>query len=393
MSKQTVLIVDDTPANLGVLVEYLTAAGYRTLIAEDGEDALEQVGHALPDIILLDVMMPGLDGFETCRRLKADEATRDIPVLFMTALSGTDDKVRGFSVGAIDYMTKPLQSEEVLARVRTHLTIRAQRAQIEEQAALLEQRNEMNERFMRIASHDLRNLLSVMSLRCSLLLEEGDVPPKVVFDEALSKLKTSIARMNDIIHGFLSHAGGGDFEIRSGRVDLRGLLAEVVGQYRSLAAKKGIVLVCGDANAEGPLPLVRADGTRTHQVLTNYVSNALKFSPSGTTVRARARLIDGFVRVEIHDQGPGVRPAERAMLFTEFAKLSNKPTAGEESTGLGLSIVKRLVQAQGGRVGADFPEGGGSVFWAELPAALDEVEAEQRSDEAPEPLFESTRQR
>jgi two-component system sensor histidine kinase/response regulator len=375
MSKQTVLIVDDTPANLGVLVEYLTAAGYRTLIAEDGEDALEQVHLVLPDIILLDIMMPGLDGFETCKRLKADERTRDIPVLFMTALSGTEDKVRGFGVGAIDYVTKPLQSEEVLARVRTHLTLRAQRAQIEEQAALLEQRNEMNERFMRIASHDLRNLLSVMSLRCSLLLE-GDVPPKAVFDEALAKLKTSIGRMNDIIHGFLSHSGGGDFEIHSGRVDLDGLLAEVVGQYRSLAAKKGIDLVCDCGAPDSDLPLVRADGARTHQVLTNYVSNALKFSPPGTAVLARAQLAEGFVRVEVRDEGPGIRPAERAMLFSEFAKLSNKPTGGEESTGLGLSIVKRLVQAQGGRVGADFPEDGGSVFWAELPAALDEASAD-----------------
>lgn len=364
-AQHTVLIVDDTPANLGVLVAYLTAAGYRTLIAEDGEDALEQVKHVTPDIILLDVMMPGLDGFETCQRLKAQEATRDIPVLFMTALSGTEDKVRGFSVGAVDYVTKPLQSEEVLARVQTHLTLRAQQAKIEEQRALLAQRNEMKDRFMRIASHDLRNLLSVMSLRCSLLLEDGEVPPKDVFDEALGKLKISIGRMNDIIHGFLSHSGGRGFEVKAGRVDLRSLLREVSEQYRSLAEKKQISLSC-DCCAE--LPLVLADGARTHQVLTNYLSNAIKFSPPGTQVTLRATHRDKTVRVDVCDQGPGVVLEEREQLFTEFAALSNKPTAGEESTGLGLSIVKRLIEAQGGRAGADFPAEGGSIFWAELPA-------------------------
>ena len=384
MSKQTVLIVDDTPANLGVLVEYLTAAGYRTLIAEDGEDALEQVNHALPDVILLDVMMPGLDGFETCKRLKENPATADIPVLFMTALSGTDDKVKGFAVGAVDYVTKPLQSEEVLARVRTHLTMRAQRQQIAEQAALLEQRNEMKDRFMRIASHDLRNLLSVMSLRCSLLQEE-EMPAKDVLDESLAKLKTSIGRMNDIIHGFLSHSGRG-FEVTSGRVDLDGLLAEVTEQYRSLAAKKGISLHCPcDEESSDTLPLVRADGARTHQVLTNYISNAIKFSPPGSAVVAGARRKNGYVRVEVRDHGPGVRPEERDQLFREFAKLSNRPTANEESTGLGLSIVKRLVEAQGGQVGASFPDDGGSIFWAELPADDDDaVSASGQREALPE---------
>ena len=115
----TILIVDDTPANLSVLAETLSTAGYSLMVAEDGEEALSQTLLALPSLILLDVMMPGIDGFETCRRFKAAEATRDIPVIFMTALADTSEKVRAFNAGAVDYITKPIQHDEALARINT----------------------------------------------------------------------------------------------------------------------------------------------------------------------------------------------------------------------------------------------------------------------------------
>src|ERR1051325_11366040 len=152
---ETILIVDDSPANLGVLVETLGAAGYNLMVAEDGEEALAQTEQTEPDLILLDVMMPGIDGFETCRRLKARESTRDIPVLFMTALNEIADKVKAFGAGGVDYITKPIEHEEALGRVRTHLTVRRRRPQGEEQLAL-------KERFMRIVGHDLRNPLCLI---------------------------------------------------------------------------------------------------------------------------------------------------------------------------------------------------------------------------------------
>lgn len=136
--RQTILIVDDVPANLGVLLDFLDTAGYHVLVAESGKSALSQLDYALPDIILLDVTMPGIDGYETCRRLKKDGRWRDTPVLFLTALNETTDKVRGFEVGAVDFITKPLHPEEVLARVRAHLQIRSLQQDLEEKNALLE---------------------------------------------------------------------------------------------------------------------------------------------------------------------------------------------------------------------------------------------------------------
>lgn len=123
MSRDSILVVDDNPTNLGLLVDVLTKTGYKIFAAEDGESALEILNHVQPDLILLDVMMPGIDGFETCRRLKADPATRDIPVIFMTALSDSVDEVKGLELGAADYIIKPFQVETMLARINTHLTV------------------------------------------------------------------------------------------------------------------------------------------------------------------------------------------------------------------------------------------------------------------------------
>ncbi|MBD2181528.1 response regulator [Planktothrix sp. FACHB-1355] len=139
LEKGIILIVDDTPTNLSVLFDMLTASGFKVFVAEDGEDAIEQLEYCPPDLILLDVIMPGIDGFETCRRLKANESTKEIPVIFMTALSDTEDKVKGLNLGAVDYITKPFQHEEVLARVSIHLNLRNLAKQLQEQNVVLQQ--------------------------------------------------------------------------------------------------------------------------------------------------------------------------------------------------------------------------------------------------------------
>ncbi len=138
--KSSVLIVDDTPSNISVLIDYLSDTGFKVLVARDGESAIEQVHFGMPDLVLLDVVMPGIDGFETCRRLKAEVSTKDIPVIFMTALSETVEKVKGFSAGAVDFITKPIQHEEVLARVTAHLTIRKLQQGLQEAREQLELR-------------------------------------------------------------------------------------------------------------------------------------------------------------------------------------------------------------------------------------------------------------
>lgn len=349
---ETILIVDDTPANLGVLVETLGAAGYQLMVAEDGEEALTQTATTQPDLILLDVMMPGLDGFETCRRFKAQPNTRDVPVLFMTALSETADKVKAFAAGGVDYITKPIEHEEALARVRTHLALRRLRRELEEQLAL-------KDKFMRIASHDLRNPLCLILMAVELAKRQTDLPDSAT--KYLANVSEGAVQMRRVIDTFLHLKRGND-----ARVELNLIATAAAGQHQFAAAEKKILLLL--ELAESP-PSVRGELAHVFQAVTNFVSNALKFTPRGGTVTVRTRVRGGPVRCEVADTGPGVPAAERGELFLEHGKLSPKPTAGEESNGVGLAIVKHLVESQGGIVGADFPATGGSVFWFELPGA------------------------
>ncbi len=352
---ETILIVDDTPANLGVLVETLGAAGYQLMVAEDGEEALAQTAQTQPDLILLDVMMPGIDGFETCRRLKARAETRDVPVLFMTALSETADKVKAFAAGGVDYITKPIEHDEALARIRTHLSLRRLQRELQEQVAL-------KERFMRIAGHDLRNPLCLILMAGELAKRQPALPAGAL--KYLANINESATQMRRIIDTFLDLRAPQP-GAAAGRIDLALLADAVARQHEHAAARKNITLTTEIA---ADLPLARCDAAHGYQMFTNLVSNALKFTPPGGRVTVRLARPDRHLRAEIADTGPGVPPAERAQLFREHARLSPRPTAGEESNGLGLAIVKHLVEAQNGTAGADFPATGGSVFWFELPA-------------------------
>jgi two-component system, sensor histidine kinase and response regulator len=354
---ETILIVDDTPANLGVLVETLGVAGYQLMVAEDGEEALAQTLQTQPDLILLDVMMPGIDGYETCRRLKARAETRDIPVLFMTALNETTDKVKAFAAGAVDYIAKPIEHEEALARVGTHLAIRRLQRELQEQIAL-------KQKFMKIAGHDLRNPLFLILLATELARRQTGIPPKVI--RFLESIEESAAHIRRIIDTFLEIRTPAPGPKETGGVDLGLLGTAVVRQHEHAAEIKNIRLTL--ESIEG-LPLVRCEAALSYQAFSNFISNALKFTPVGGQVTVRTQLLDNIVRVEVQDSGPGVPPNERERLFRKPGRLSPRPTAGEESTGHGLTIVKQLVESQLGRVGATFPNEGGSVFWFELPIA------------------------
>lgn len=356
---ETILIVDDTPANLGVLVETLGTAGYQLMVAEDGEEALAQTEQTQPDLILLDVMMPGIDGFETCRRLKTRRSTHSIPVLFMTALSETTEKVKAFAAGGVDYITKPIEHEEALARIQTHLTLRRLRRDLEAQLAL-------KERFMRIAGHDLRNPLCLILMAAELARRQPTVTPEV--SKYIENVGESATQMRRIIDTFLelrAPSSNGSPQGLAGRVDLNLLADAVVRQHLHAAERKQISLTTDLATA---LPLARCDPGLTYQAFANLTSNALKFTPSGGQVILATRAVGQRLRVEVRDTGPGVPAAERAQLFREHARLSTRPTGGEESNGLGLAIVKHLVESQAGEVGAAFPADGGSIFWFELPA-------------------------
>ncbi len=367
---QTVLIVDDTPANLGVMVQHLEDQGFRVLVAQDGAEGLRRASDFRPDLILLDVTMPGQDGFAVCRQLQGDAATRHIPVIFMTALADQRDKLEGFAAGGVDYVTKPLHIDEVAARVRTHLELNALRQQLAAQNRLLIERteelaasNRELEAFSYSVSHDLRTPLRaidgfsrMLSNKCTDRLDdEGKRLIQVVRDNA--------AKMAELIDGILEFARSGRAALRLSHVDVEQMVQSVWADLESDRAGREVHLRIG------PLPPVRADPNLLRQVWTNLLSNAIKF----TRPRATARIEVGgsaegaSVAYFVKDNGTGFDPTYQHKLFGVFERLHG--VREFEGSGIGLAIVARIVGRHGGRVWAQGALDQGATFRFTLPAS------------------------
>lgn len=359
-----ILIVDDEPHNRHLLGRLF--ASYADIIeAHNGEEALEKLAEESFDIVLLDVMMSGIDGIEVLRRIRCDERLQDLPVILVTAMNQSQDIATGLRYGANDYITKPVALDVVMARVNTQLKMKKvmdinKRAIIE-----LESAQHMKDRLLRIASHDLKSPLSNIRMSESLLREMINTPEAL---QVLDMLKLTADHMHDIIEDFLDLAAyqNGMVTVELAPVVVADVVGKIARQYEPIAGEKQIALNIGEAQG-----IVRADVARLQQALSNLVSNAVKYSPFGSTVGICATRNGDMIRFSIADQGAGIPPEERHLLFTEFGKLTPRPTGTESSTGLGLWIVKQVTTIQGGRVGADFPPDGGSVFWLELPVSAD----------------------
>ncbi|HMQ50759.1 MAG TPA: response regulator [Anaerolineae bacterium] len=359
-NKGTILLVDDTPTNLDVLFHYLDNFGFEVFVAINGEDALRQAEQTLPDLILLDVMMPGIDGFEVCRRLKEIPTTRHIPVIFMTALSSTTDKLRGFEVGAVDYVTKPLQYKEVLARVTTHLTLQRLQADLQNNIRELELRNHELDAFARTVAHNFKNPLNVILNAAEIIEEFGYLSSSL--QQHLQTIIKTAEQMNNNTDALLMLA-----HIRKTEVDLTPLnMAEIVARSRGqldhmLAEYQAQLLMPREwPMAQGYAPWVE-------EVWNNYISNAVKYGGRPPRIEIGATYLpNGFIRFWVTDNGAGLKPEEQEQLFIEFKRLRQVKVEGH---GLGLSIVQRIVTKLGGQVGIESRLGQGSTFYFTLPRA------------------------
>ncbi len=365
--KGTLLIVDDTPANLKLLFTYLSTYDFTVRFARNGGDALKQVALAKPDLILLDVMMSEIDGFETCRRLKANEETRDIPVIFMSALTDTMDKVKGFEVGAVDYITKPIQQEEMLARITAHLTLRnqqkllkKQQTELEQNNLELQQQNEELEAFAHTVAHDLKNPLNAINGYMDFFLEElaSDLDAEGL--EVLQKVEQSGWKMVSIIDSLLLLASS-----RRGDVVMEPLnMGEIVSQVQS---RLGYMIneYQGDIVIPTQWPIAQGYAPWIEEVWTNYMSNALKYGGIPPRLELGASH-DGnsHLRFWVHDNGQGLSHEQQNQLFVPFTRIGQVRVEGH---GLGLSIVQRIVEKCGGQVGVESEVDQGSRFYFTLP--------------------------
>lgn len=357
MNQPPILIVDDNPQNVQLAAQSLATVGNPLAFAQSGPEALKQIGLIHPDLILLDVMMPGMDGFEVCQKLQEDPETASIPVIFLTAKSDEESLSKGFAAGGVDFVGKPFNPEEVRARVTTHLRLR--RALRELKAA-----NAAKDRFFSIISHDLKGPFNGLVGISDLLVEEFDQLTKEEMLPLIEGLKNSSRTGYRLLQQLLewARAQTGRIEYAPAKVDLKLLAEETQSLLSEQARAKQIELVLDlPEGATG-----WGDKNMLLTVLRNLTSNAIKFSHPGSTVRLEAQKIEMGWQVCVADQGVGMDDAARQKLFKLDTPLSTEGTSGEEGTGLGLLLVHEFIKRHEGQLWVESTPGQGSQFYFTL---------------------------
>ena len=393
-----ILIVDDNSNNLKVLYAYLKDAGFEVLVAEDGKTGLEVVQNSPPELILLDVMMPKIDGFEVCRRLKANPDTKNIPVIFLTALSETVNKVKGFEVGGVDYITQPTENAEVVARVRTHLVMRRmaqklrqqnetlqseieRRKQIEdklrasrnllqqnndhleqtvvERTQKLDSSNQDLEQFAYIASHDLRQPLRKIRMCTEYLSEDYAHCFDDQAQEYMGYITRSTDRMYLLIDDLLTYSRIGRIETDEVKVSLTKVIEECLEDLSIVIEEKKAQIDYEN------LPEIKANLREMRQLFQNLLANALKFTKDEPPqIKISVESQGDRYLFAIDDNGIGIESQYASKIFQMFQRLHH--VSEYEGTGIGLAICEKIVTTHGGKIWVKSQLNQGSTFYFTL---------------------------
>jgi two-component system sensor histidine kinase/response regulator len=361
-----VLVVDDAPSNLQLLVKLMQMEGYKVRPARSGTAALALLQEVVPDVILLDINMPEMDGFEVCRRIKADPRLCDIPVVFISALQDTFDKVKAFEVGATDYITKPFQMEEVRVRIETHLRMARMKAALADANQKLREGEKQHEMLTHLIAHDMRTpLFGILGMS-----ELVSLNPQVMQDhetfECVTNIQDSARILVNLISDMLDvykHDCGSDLT-RPETTLFQDISNESTRMLGGIARRRPF------STHLPPKPVhVMCDKGLTIRVLVNLLVNAFRFTKEGTRITLAAAPENGFMKVRVIDEGEGISLADQGRLFQKFGQLEVREKGARYSSGLGLVFCRMVVEAQGGAIGVDSAPGRGSTFWFTLPLA------------------------
>lgn len=355
-----ILVVDDQPANIQVVGAALGRLGHEIIPASDGPTALRRLALRPPDLILLDLLMPEMDGCEVCRRVRANPEWKDIPVIFLSAADDKDFIVRALESGGVDYITKPFNQAELISRVRTQLALKSAHDRLKQ---LAEDKDEL----LGILAHDLKNHLGGMQMSAQLLRDRairlGNEDARTT--QLADNIAHSSGQLLAFVKEFLANAAADhDTTFKPTMLNLSAAAAAAIHQYQEAAHRKQM-------DIQASLPPegtgVVADASVLAQVIENLLSNALKFSPPGKVILVSVTSGPTHVECRIQDQGPGFTAEDKARMFRRYVRLSARPTGGEPSTGLGLSIVRKLVRAMDGELICESNPGEGATFIVRLP--------------------------
>jgi len=415
-----ILIVEDSPTQAQQLAILLADAGFDVHIAPDATQGYARAAEGSFDLIMVDIYLPDEDGFELCRRIKSSARLKDTPVLIDTADSNPKNVLRGLEAGADGFMTKHHSPLEIVGRVQRTLSGGARHVRVGDNHCMqvtfqkadfllkptaaqllnillsafedvlnlnqrlqanevvlrrlnddirsanreLENANRLKDRFLSMAAHDLRNPLANISVMASMMLQNQCSPEEQsdFLNSIVRESEQTLLLLQDILSA--STTGNGKLTLRPVLQDSADILRQAFDRFVLMARKKGIQLIW---EVPAQLPPAELDSLRMVEVLSNLLSNSIKFCSRGQSVYLAARAANGQLEIVVRDTGPGIGPEELPNLFEPFAQRSSKPTAGEPSTGLGLSIVKQIVELHGGRVSVESALGRGTAFTLHLP--------------------------
>ncbi|MDM8526201.1 hybrid sensor histidine kinase/response regulator [Desulfococcaceae bacterium HSG8] len=353
-----VLIVDDVPKNIQLAGSILQKQEYNIFFANNGSTALKLSETNDFDLILLDIMMPEMDGFEVCEHLKKNPRTRDVPIIFLTAKTDSESTIKGFDTGAVDYVTKPFNEKELLARVKTHLELR--RAQQD-----LWEANATKDKFFSIIAHDLKNPFNAVLGLTNLFLAKYDSFDDDKKKELVQMVNQSSKHMYQLLENLLdwSRMQTGKMEWHPATIDLYTYAFENIYLLENSAENKKI---CLRSDVEKGTPIY-ADPNMTTMVIRNLVSNAIKFTEEGGEIRIISETDGEYEVVTVSDTGVGIEEEYVEKLFRIDAQHSTPGTAKEQGTGLGLILCRDFVEKNHGKIWVETEVGKGSKFKFTLP--------------------------
>ncbi len=357
-----ILIVDDKPENLRLLFDALSREGYSVRRLPSGQQALDVIHFSPPDLILLDILMPGMDGYEVCQRLKADSKTESIPIIFLSALDEPFDKAKAFRVGGADYVTKPFQIAEVLARIEHQLSIQRLQKSMQEHLQQLAIANQELEMFTSVAAHDLKRPLRGIHGLAQILIDEYG---KQLDDEGvkyLDLIQDSVLDLDELLDSLKTYSYAREVEVVMQPVSLSAVVDRTIELLQIETQEKNAVV-----EVQSDLPHVMGYKPILKEVATNLLSNALKYVAPGTKpeIYIGAEVHGDRVRWFFEDNGIGIQPQHHNDIFQPFRRLHGR--GAYTGSGLGLAIVQRCVTRLGGTCGIKSSQHG-SQFWVDLSA-------------------------